>query len=247
MSERRAASARAGAHGRRRPLGDDLLRPAVALLPAVAVAGLVLGPDGVRLHGDRLVTVWAWCLLLLAVFVATHCLLTVLAFRGLEGEDLRREVLASTAGHGAGRGALHPLRARVAQEGTSPHWSAQLALVAMVACLGVAVVPDLQGQTWMVPLCIALVVIAWAEMVVAYAVQYARLDLRFGGLDFPGDERERAFSDYVYQAVAGQATFGSTDVSVTTTAMRRTVTGHALIAFCFNTVVLGIAVSLLAG
>ena len=80
-----------------------------------------------------------------------------------------------------------------------------------------------------------------------YAVHVARLDAVGGGLRFPGDDEERAFSDYLYLALAVQASFGPSDVQVTSRRMRRTLTGHMLIGWVFNTVVVASIVSLLVG
>ena len=41
-------------------------------------------------------------------------------------------------------------------------------------------------------------------------------------------------------------TFGTTDVDVTTTRLRRAVMGHAVLTFVFNTVIIALLVSALA-
>ena len=89
--------------------------------------------------------------------------------------------------------------------------------------------------------------VSWINVVVMYAVHYARLDLTGGrrSFTFPDDDAERSFADYVYLAVGAQATFGVTDVSTATSQARRLLTGHSLIAFLFNTVIIALVVSLL--
>lgn len=131
---------------------------------------------------------------------------------------------------------------------TEPGAGAALAvgLGAMVTAVVVlpqaGAVPSGLPQPVLVACGIVLVVSAWVTMVVTYAIDYLRRDLRDGGLRFAGDE-PRVFADYLYVAVAVATTFGTTDVEVTRSALRRTVTGHALAAFVFNAVVVAISVA----
>ncbi len=106
-------------------------------------------------------------------------------------------------------------------------------------------VPSALPAPVLVGICLGLIVTAWATMVLTYAVDYLRRDLTDGGMRFPGDE-QRVFSDYLYVAVSVGTTFGTTDVEVTTSAMRRTVTGQGLAAFVFNAVIVAIAVASVA-
>ncbi len=97
----------------------------------------------------------------------------------------------------------------------------------------------------LVAMCVVLIVTAWATMVLTYAVEYLRRDGATGGLRFPG-EGPRVFSDYLYVAVSVGTTFGTTDVEVTSSALRRTVTGQALAAFLFNAVIVAMTVASIA-
>ncbi|RPE36157.1 putative membrane protein [Kitasatospora cineracea] len=93
---------------------------------------------------------------------------------------------------------------------------------------------------------LVLVVVAWVSVVVAFAVAFHADDLAEGGraLDFPGG-REPVWGDYVYFALSVMTTFGTTDVTVRSRAMRRTVAANAVIAFAFNTVTVASVVSAL--
>ncbi|MDE9367391.1 DUF1345 domain-containing protein [Luteipulveratus sp. YIM 133132] len=93
---------------------------------------------------------------------------------------------------------------------------------------------------------VALIAVAWISVVVSYAVTFHADNLLENekGLDFPGDSRPE-WSDYVYFAVSVMATFGTTDVNVTSREMRRTVSINAVIAFVFNTVTVAASVSAL--
>lgn len=98
---------------------------------------------------------------------------------------------------------------------------------------------------------IVLVVVAWLTVAVSFTVAYLAEDLQSEGaaMAFPGtkDREWRPLSDYAYVSVALSTTFGTTDVSLTTTEVRRTAMVHALVAFIFNSVVLAIVVSVLLG
>lgn len=71
-----------------------------------------------------------------------------------------------------------------------------------------------------------------------------RLVATVGGLTFPGDEGV-VFSDCVYLSSQVQTTFSSSDVTVETTLARRMVTGHTLVAFAFNTVIIALLIAVL--
>lgn len=72
-------------------------------------------------------------------------------------------------------------------------------------------------------------------MVVTYAIDYAVTHGKYGGLKFPG-EPPHGFTDYLYLAVIVSTTSSPGDVQITTPPLRRKVTGHALVAFAFNTI-----------
>ncbi|MBM7169655.1 DUF1345 domain-containing protein [Streptomyces sp. G44] len=95
---------------------------------------------------------------------------------------------------------------------------------------------------------LALVVLAWICVVVAFAVTFQADNLveNERALDFPGEEAP-VWADHVYFALAAMTTFGTTDVNVTSRAMRRTVAANSVIAFVFNTVTVASLVSALSG
>jgi uncharacterized membrane protein len=67
-----------------------------------------------------------------------------------------------------------------------------------------------------------------------------------GGLMFPGDE-EPGYWDFFHFAITIGATAQTADIQITSKPMRLMVTWHALMSYAFNTVVLALAISLLAG
>lgn len=181
----------------------------------------------------------------LAMTVA-HLGLTWAAFRGLSGDALRSAV------HDPQRNTNRRTAARLFFGGDdAPLWSLTSALLALVALLGLTLIGSVGGNSPLTVLTFALVTACWFDVAVVYAEHYARLDLtdpdhRDGHLDFPGEARARHFDDYLYLSLGIQATFGTTDISVRTTALRRQVTTHSLIAFLFNAVIVAVAVAFLS-
>ncbi|WP_432505106.1 DUF1345 domain-containing protein [Kineococcus arenarius] len=90
-----------------------------------------------------------------------------------------------------------------------------------------------------------LVVAARVSVLVTYAADYTQRQAAEPGLAFPGTTA--SLGDFPCSSTAVSTTFGPTDVTVTTPALRRVVTVHALVAFVFNTVVVALLVSTLIG
>lgn len=195
----------------------------------------------------------------LAGYQVAYVVLTLLAWGGLAGSRLV----------GAARSMPSRSSARSSLDGSQPGaavavTAGAIGLVAAGALLPQGVrAPDLASSLVTLALGLVLVVSAWAAMVTTYAVDYARRHLHAderGGLTFPDDPSPvvrgarrpdlpgdgRAFSDYVYLSVAVSTSFGSTDVVVTSRAMRRTITGHTVVAFAFNTIIITLAVGAVA-
>jgi len=91
------------------------------------------------------------------------------------------------------------------------------------------------------------IIVSWVTSHAAYVLHYAYLYYRpgGGGLDFPGGAPPD-FIDFAYFSYGVGATFGTTDVTVTTRAMRRTVLAHGLFAFVYNSAILAVALSYVA-
>jgi uncharacterized membrane protein len=139
-----------------------------------------------------------------------------------------------------------PDRARVLRMvngGGASSWSVQAALMALVAVVVVSFVPVLRQNVLVVVLGFSVVVSSWVLVVFTYAIHYAREDASQPGLEFPG--AKPLWWDYVYLSTQVSTTFSASDVTVTTTAMRRHVTAQCLIAFVFNTVIVALVVSAL--
>ncbi len=95
---------------------------------------------------------------------------------------------------------------------------------------------------------VTAVLVSWLVVHVSFGLYYAAnyyLQEPPGGLDFPGDQPP-AFSDFTYVAGSIATTLGTTDIRVASPRFRRVVLGHALLAFVFNTGILGLTLSTLA-
>jgi len=200
---------------------------AVALPLAVAVSAVLQ----LRVELSLPVVLAVTLVVVYGLALLTYVVLTLVAF----GTDLGAAVAADPPRPGGSRTALQP--------GAS--MAASYAVIAMAAAVWLALS---RGSDVGLPasgvMTALLVLAAWATMVVTYAADYARRQAVSPGLEFPG-EPPTGFGDYLYFSAAVSTTFGTTDVTVTTRALRRVVTGHALVAFVFNTVIVGLLVSTL--
>ena len=127
-----------------------------------------------------------------------------------------------------------------------------VSLVVLVA-VGAAVGQHGGPQAGVIALLLATLALAWLFSNLVYALHYAHLFYLpnragedSGGFDFPG-ATEPDYSDFVYFAFTLGMTFQTSDVSVTSPAIRRTVTVHCLAAFVFNLGILAFTINILGG
>lgn len=135
--------------------------------------------------------------------------------------------------------------------GTHPGPGTAQAVSSFALLIGVFWYPSAQADSalpgWATGALVAsAVAAAWLTVAMTYSVAYLMQDARSGyrELEFPGDGPRR-WTDYFYFSVGISTTFATPDVSVRTPRMRRTVTGHSVLAFGFNTVILAAVVSVL--
>ncbi|NML10537.1 DUF1345 domain-containing protein [Sphingobium sp. AR-3-1] len=127
-----------------------------------------------------------------------------------------------------------------------------VSLVILVA-VGVAISQHGGPNGAMIALLLATLLIAWLFSNLVYAMHYAhnfylpdKSGKDRGGLDFP-KEKEPGYWDFLYFAFTLGMTFQTSDVSVTATAMRRTVLFQCLAAFLFNLGILAFTINVLGG
>ena len=98
-------------------------------------------------------------------------------------------------------------------------------------------------------LVVVTLVLAWLFSNSVYALHYAHLyygGSQSGGLSFKGP-KQPDYGDFVYFAFTLGMTFQTSDVDITTPAMRRSVTLHCLAAFFFNLGVVAFTINVLGG
>jgi hypothetical protein len=219
-------------------LVSDFLRllfsAAIGLVSTGLAEGLYLGISGKGLSVEATVVV-AYIfssLSSLAYFITTFAVF----------QDADPGTLARWLAETAPTGRLSKIQASFA--GTGPNIPAQWSGLAIGSVAVLVFSPKLLSQPWVLALSAAVVTTSWLVTVVSYAVHYARIAATVGGLTFPGDEGV-AFWDCVYLATQVQTTFSSSDVTIETTLTRRIVTGHTLVAFAFNTVIIALLISVL--
>ncbi len=123
--------------------------------------------------------------------------------------------------------------------------------VTMVVIL-ISVAKELQGKadTFAIALVIATLVLAWLFSNTIYALHYAHLFYSdgdgkdAGGVDFPKCD-EPDYWDFLYFSFTLGMTFQTSDVEISSRAVRRVVLGQCLAAFVFNIGVLAFTINVL--
>lgn len=123
-------------------------------------------------------------------------------------------------------------------------WAVTGSMLAVTAVAVLSLDAALRAEGIVVWSGVAVVVTSLFMMLTAYAVHYARKQTRAPGLEFPKTPAPN-FTDYLYLAGQVATTFGTSDVDVTSSAMRRTVGLHSLLSMAYNTVIVALLVSLL--
>ncbi|MDN5727246.1 MAG: DUF1345 domain-containing protein [Propionibacteriales bacterium] len=171
------------------------------------------------------------CIVAWALLSGISAGLAHLAFRGLRGAELTEAL-----------GVRHPGRRQEDLSATT----VQLSALALVVVGLLAFLPGVRSEQGLVAAGLVMVALSWVNVVVNYAIHYARLDLADPSLRFPG-QGEASYVRYLYFSLAIQSTFGTTDVEVETDRLRKITMTHGLLAFTFNTVILAVIVSMLLG
>lgn len=98
-------------------------------------------------------------------------------------------------------------------------------------------------------LAVLTILLSWVTIHTTFALHYAHEYYRGakpGGLDFPGGEPPD-YWDFVYFSFVIGTTAQTSDVGITGRVIRRTVIAHGLVSFVFNTALLALMVSIVAG
>ncbi|WP_433534626.1 DUF1345 domain-containing protein [Micromonospora sp. CA-249363] len=188
---------------------------------------------GVFVPGDVLVKfLAAWDL-----YAALYLVLTWWAFRRRTPEESRAIAVA------ARRRSLAD-RLLIATPEQFSQAAASVALVTTVVAMPQARQLE-TSLTVVLVVCGVAVVTCWLVLQVGFGIGYLRLYAEKGGLVFPGDEEPNT-TEFLYLAIAVGTTFGTTDVNITRSRVRRQVLTHGLMAFVFNTLILAVAITLMS-
>jgi len=93
---------------------------------------------------------------------------------------------------------------------------------------------------------------SWFLLHTIYTSRYAHLyyDVQGGeikkGLQFPNDE-EPSFIDFAYHSIVIGMTFQVSDINITSREMRKLTLAHSIISFIFNTCIVALTISAVAG
>lgn len=139
-----------------------------------------------------------------------------------------------------------------ANRGTMLLLTGIVTLVILIA-VGVAVTAHDAPQGGAIVLLLVTLMLAWIFSNTVYALHYAHICYRTGdtkpsdaGIDFPGTH-EPDYWDFLYFAFTLGMTFQTSDVTITGTAVRRTVLLHCFAAFIFNLGVIAFTINILGG
>jgi len=126
-------------------------------------------------------------------------------------------------------------------------------LVMVVILVAVAGEIERKNDGATIALVVGTLALAWLFSNTVYALHYAHLfylgdghDRDCGGIDIPRCDQPD-YGDFLYFAFTLGMTFQTSDVDITSSAMRRVAIGHCLAAFVFNIGVLAFTINVLGG
>ncbi|AMR33786.1 hypothetical protein A0256_21280 [Mucilaginibacter sp. PAMC 26640] len=99
------------------------------------------------------------------------------------------------------------------------------------------------------------VIVSWWLVHTVYTMRYAHLYYSVdegkgnpvGGLEFPGDDKEPDYLDFVYFSFVLGMTFQVSDVEISSKRIRRIAWAHGLISFAFNTAIVALSINVISG
>lgn len=105
------------------------------------------------------------------------------------------------------------------------------------------------------PMEVALTIVAVLSVALSWSVVHSMFTLRYahqyyiapiGGIEFPGGTVPD-YRDFAYFAFTIGMSFAVSDTNVTSQAVRRIALRHALVSYLFGTVIVGLAINVIAG
>lgn len=216
-------------------LSSELLRSVGASFVAVVLAVALIVPTTPlstgELFGSRLSIAW------LAFYLLAYAALTFVLLRQ-PWPRLARWASASTDASWVRRYVL------LLEPGAG-----LAVMVAFIALMySVLLVVERTKDVVLVAGTVTVVAASWLTILVSFTLDYLRTHARHGWtlLGFPESAdgpRGQQIDDYLYFATSVSTTFGTTDVTVLGSLMRRRVAVHGVVAFVFNTTVIAVVVN----
>jgi uncharacterized membrane protein len=126
----------------------------------------------------------------------------------------------------------------------------------VVSLLGVGFIIAAGGQAhgarvaFLVGLAIFTVVVSWSVVHTTYTLRYARIYYSGpdGGVQFKmPDDAKPKYTDFAYLSFTIGMTFQVSDTDLTSSIMRKTALGHALLSYLFGVVIIAVMINLVAG
>lgn len=137
-------------------------------------------------------------------------------------------------------------------------------IIASVMCLGAIIFllksskglskADVNGHIF---LAISAVMVSWWLVHTIFTMRYAHLyydtdtddgkRTPIGGLEFPGNEKEPDYLDFVYFSFVLGMTFQVSDVEISSRQIRRLAWIHGLLSFAFNTAIVALSINVISG
>lgn len=174
------------------------------------------------------------------LYALGYVLLSRIAFRRLAGERLRDRLVE------ANRDGRRDRLYAALVGGRSSSIAVQASLLALVAVLTVAIGPEYRSDPLVALSAIAGVVGSWLLMTAAFASVYALAWARGREIVLTDLREEPSFGDFVHVSVQMSTAFSTSGVRIRTRTVRRTATVHAVVGFCFSTVIVALLVALVA-
>ena len=104
----------------------------------------------------------------------------------------------------------------------------------------------------------ASVIVSWVLVHTIFTLRYAHMFYAtdpdddnkkklLGGLEFPGNEKEPDYLDFVYFSFVVGMTFQVSDVEISSRQIRRLAWIHGMISFAFNTAIVALSINVISG
>lgn len=173
-------------------------------------------------------------------FGVLYALVTAAVFRRYRGADLARVARASGTRSLADRITL------ILMGGDEIVFPVVTMLMSLAGVIWLVLYPEFTSSPALIIGAIAALVGGWIMMIVSFTTSYVREWASRDSIRFPrrkGVAEERRFGDFVYVAVQFATAFAPADVQLLAPRVRTIATINSIVAFLFNTVIIGMFLS----